>query len=40
MFAFELEHFDWFSQFYSEWRQTWKITQFQDSFIRLGMQFR
>ena len=29
MFAFEFDHFDWLSQFYSEWRKTPKIVNFQ-----------
>ena len=28
-FAFEFDHFDWLSQFYSEWRKTLKIVNFQ-----------
>ena len=28
MFTIEFDHFDWLSQFYSEWRQTSKISQF------------
>ena len=30
MFTIELDHFDWLSQFYSEWRQTSKLVNFQD----------
>ena len=29
MFTFEFDHFDWLSQFYSEWRKTPKIVNFQ-----------
>ena len=25
MLTIEFDHFDWFSQFHSEWRQTWKL---------------
>ena len=28
-FAFDVDHFDWLSQFYSEWRKTPKIVNFQ-----------
>ena len=28
-FAFEFDHFDWLSQFFSEWRKTPKIVNFQ-----------
>ena len=28
-FAFEFDHFDWLSQFYSEWRKTPKIVNFR-----------
>ena len=31
MFTFEFDHFDWLSQFYSEWRKTPKLVNFQDS---------
>ena len=30
MFACEFDHLDWLSQFYSEWRQTSKLLNFQD----------
>ena len=30
MFAIEFDHLDWLSQFYSEWRQTSKLVNFQD----------
>ena len=29
-FTFEFDHFDWLSQFYSEWRKTSKISQLED----------
>ena len=29
MFTFEFDHLDWLSQFYSEWRQTSKLVNFQ-----------
>ena len=31
MFKFEFDHFDWLSQFYSEWRQTSKLVNFKIS---------
>ena len=37
MFTFEFDHFDWLSQFYSEWRETSKLLNFQDFFQ--GIQF-
>ena len=30
MFTFEFDHLDWLSQFYSEWRQTSKLVNFED----------
>ena len=31
MFTFEFDHFDWLSQFYSEWRQSSKLVNFKIS---------
>ena len=31
MLTVVLDHFDWLSQFLSEWRQTSKLVNFQDS---------
>ena len=36
MFAFEFDHFDWLSQFYSEWRKTPKIVNFWSFLLRSG----
>ena len=30
IFTFEFDHLDWLSQFYSEWKQTSKLVNFQD----------
>ena len=40
MFTIELDHFDWLSQFYSEWRKNFNISQFEDFCEGLGMRFR
>ena len=36
MFAFGFDHFDWLSQFYSEWRKTPKIVNFWSFLLRSG----
>ena len=38
MFTSEFDHFDWISQFYSEWRKTPKLVNFED--ICLGPAIR
>ena len=40
MFIFEFDHLDWLSQFYSEWRQTSKLVNFQDFCYSPRMRFR
>ena len=30
MFTIEFDHFDWLSKFYTDWRQTSKLVNFQD----------
>ena len=40
MFIFEFDHLDWLSQFYSEWRQTSKLVNFQDFCYSPRMKFR
>ena len=40
MFTYEFDNFDWLSPFYSEWRQTSKLVNFQDFCWGLGMQFK
>ena len=35
MFTLEFDHFDWLSQFYSEWRRTSKLSQFL-RFLRMS----
>ena len=35
----EFEHFDWLSHFYSEWRQTSKLVNFQDFCEGPGRRF-
>ena len=40
MFPFEFDHLDWLSQFYSEWRQTSKLVNFQDFSWGPSMRFR
>ena len=39
MFIFEFDHVDWLSQFYSEWRKTPKIVNFQVFCYGPGMRF-
>ena len=40
MFTYEFDQIDWLSQFYSEWRQTSKLVNFQDLSSVPGMRFR
>ena len=39
MLTFQVDHFDWLSQFYSEWRQTSKLVNFQDFYQGVRMPF-
>ena len=39
MFTIEFDHLDGLSQFYSQWRQTSKLVNFQDFCWGLGMRF-
>ena len=40
MFILEFDHFDWRSQFYTEWRQTSQLVNFQDLYQGVGMWFK
>ena len=40
MFIFEFDHLHWLLQFCSEWRQTWKLVNFQDFCQGPSMRFR
>ena len=40
MLTIEFHHLDWLSQFYSEWRQNFKISQFEDFCYVPGIWFR
>ena len=40
MFTFEFDPCDWLSEFYSEWRQTSKLVNFQDFCYSPSMRFR
>ena len=40
MFTFQFDHIDWFSQFYSEWRKTSKMVNFQVFCQGKSMRFR
>ena len=39
MFTFEFDHFDWLSQFYSEWIKTPKLVNLQIFCLGPCMQF-
>ena len=40
MLTFEVYYFDWFAQFFIEWRQTSKLVIFQDFFYGPTMRFK
>ena len=40
MFTFEFDHFDWLSQFYSGWKETRKLVNFQDFCEDPGLRSR
>ena len=39
-FTFEFDHFDWLSQFYSEWRKTPKFVNFEGFCSGQSMWFK
>ena len=40
MITYDFDDFDWLSQFYSEWRLTSKLVNFQDLYQGVGMWFK